>query len=99
MGSKRCINCGQSITATFTADDGYIVWAHENKHTVCDWREDMEPTSRVATPIEVLRATDRRCCYCGAVERLTNIAARCTNGFPHCFLFDMAKLRASVEVR
>lgn len=52
MNTSTCKNCGLPISATFTNPrDGYVVWAHENQHTVCDWREGMEPTTIVATPV------------------------------------------------
>jgi hypothetical protein len=42
-----CSNCGQSIQLDSTG----TVWHHANRHTVCDWRQEMEPTDRVATPV------------------------------------------------
>lgn len=46
----RCANCRERIELTIGTD--YHVYAHPDhgNHTVCDWRPDMEPTDRVATP-------------------------------------------------
>ncbi len=45
-----CQNCGEPITEQ--RGEGYSVWSHptHGMHTVCDWREGMAPTTRVATP-------------------------------------------------
>jgi hypothetical protein len=46
-----CANCGGRIIET--TGPGFRVYAHldHGLHTVCDWRADMQPTDRVATPM------------------------------------------------
>lgn len=52
----NCANCGERIRETIGT--GYSIFSHpeHGNHTVCDWRPDMEPTDRVATPIGGLDA-------------------------------------------
>lgn len=46
-----CRHCTEPIMVGFVAADGTEVWVHvDNGHTVCNWHEDMEPTSIVAEP-------------------------------------------------
>lgn len=49
-----CVNCGEPIDCTKHWHDGQWIkaWRHptHGNHTVCNWREDMAPTKRVATP-------------------------------------------------
>jgi len=43
-GRPTCRHCGERILWTGFA------WHHDNKHTVCNWHEGMEPTDHVASP-------------------------------------------------
>lgn len=47
----QCANCGERIRESIGT--GFRVFDHPDhgNHTVCDWRVNMEPTDRVATPI------------------------------------------------
>jgi hypothetical protein len=52
MTTDTCVNCGEPIRHTPIPGFPDGVWDHHthDNHTVCNWREDMEPTCVVATP-------------------------------------------------